>query len=132
MANLYSYSRAEKLKGRKAAELVFKKGSSFLVFPVKVFFIPELPNQSAILNAGVGTGSRNFKKAVDRNRIKRLLRETFRMEKHILQNHLIEQNKQMGIFLLYIGKELPDLNFLKKKMPIIVQKLIKYSNEKAT
>lgn len=129
MPHRYTYSRTEKLKGRKTTEMVFKKGKSFLVFPVKVFYINDLPDKSAVLKAGVGAGSRNFKKAVDRNRIKRLLREAYRLEKPGLKSELENRQRQMGIFLLYIGKELPEIDQLKEKMPQIIENLIKRSYE---
>lgn len=60
------------------------------------------------LQFGAGVSVRLFKRAVDRNRIKRLLREAWRLQKKSLQEILLTQENQLNIFFLYTGKELPD------------------------
>lgn len=78
------------------------------------------------LKAGVSAPARIFKRAVDRNRVKRLMRETYRLGKNELQLQL--QNKQMGlhIFFMYQDKALPTFNDLKPKMDMALQKLLKH------
>lgn len=78
-----------------------------------------------ILQAGFGAGSRNFKKAVDRNRIKRLSREAYRLQKIPLHDHLAAKGSNLALFLIYTGKELPDYDTLTKKIGLILQKLVK-------
>lgn len=75
------------------------------------------------IQAGVTAGSRKFKKAVDRNRVKRVLREAYRLQKLPLQNALREQKVSLSIFFIYRGKELPVFNEAYEKMGIILQKL---------
>jgi ribonuclease P protein component len=75
------------------------------------------------LQAGVTVSSRNFKKAVSRNRVKRVLREAYRLEKMPLQNMLREQEKSMILFFIYIGKELPVFAEVHGKMQIALQRL---------
>lgn len=87
-------------------------------------------NTQANLQAGVGVSSKYFKKAVDRNRIKRLMREAYRLQKNELQQFLKEQEKSMSVFFLYQGKELPAYEDVCEKMSIIIKRLIKLSNEK--
>lgn len=81
------------------------------------------------IKIGVGASTKNFKKAVHRNRIKRLLREAYRTEKLLLHNYLQQHNKHIIIFLLFIDKTLPDYTTIKNKMPFILQQLIKELNE---
>lgn len=80
-------------------------------------------NMEVPLQAGVTTSSRHFKKAVERNRIKRVLREAYRLQKIPLQQHLLEQQKSLILFFIYIGKELPDFAEVNKKMQILLQRL---------
>jgi ribonuclease P protein component len=77
------------------------------------------------LQAGFGAGSRHFKKAVDRNRIKRLSREAYRLQKQPLIDLLAEKGISMAVFFIYTGKELPDHSTVKAKIGVALQKLIK-------
>jgi ribonuclease P protein component len=74
---------------------------------------------------GVGVSTRNFKKAVDRNRIKRLMRESYRLQKTALYSAVKERNKQLAVFIIYTGKELPDYKTLSEKIGLTLQRLIK-------
>ena len=123
MRQRYTWTKAEKLKSRKRIEWVFKEGKSLSVFPFKVFYLllhPPAPPQ-----AGFGAGSRHFKKAVDRNRIKRLSREAYRLQKQPLMEALAEKERSMALFFIYTGKELPDHGTVKAKIGVLLQKLIK-------
>lgn len=77
------------------------------------------------LQAGFGASSRNFKKAVDRNRIKRLTREAYRLQKPILQEWLRKKDRSLALFFIYTGKELPDYEVVKDKIGLALQKLMK-------
>ena len=118
MPAINSYAKAEKLKSRKALNALFTGGKSFAVFPVKVFWMPApaAPNSDRPIQAGVGVSARHFKKAVDRNRIKRLLRECYRLNKHSLLATLEAKGKKVVVFFLYVGKDLPDYLTLNEKM----------------
>lgn len=132
MANQFSYGKAEKLKSRKLTEQLFRQGKSFTLFPLKVFYMPVNEKLDFPVKAGVGTSSRNFKKATDRNRVKRLLREAYRTEKMDLISYTAANQKQVAIFILYIDRVLPDYALIKSKMPIVIGKLIKQLNEVVT
>lgn len=111
--------KTERLKSRKSLEQLFASGKSFSVFPIKVFYQladAATPN----IEMGVGVSSRNFKKATDRNRIKRLLRETYRTQKELISS---PEGKKIDVFFLYLAKELPDFVTLKKQMQEALQKL---------
>jgi ribonuclease P protein component len=125
----YFYRKADKLKSRKAIDQLFSKGNSFTGFPFKVIWLPE--NKHALLQTAVGVSSRNFKKATDRNRIKRLMREAWRLQKNKLHDHLLEQNVQLSVFILYIGKELPEYELVFEKTGNIINRLIKFTDAKA-
>ena len=81
------------------------------------------------LKIGVSASSKKFKKAVDRNRIKRLVKEYYRMNKHPLHNFLNVDGKQLVVFFMYIDKGLPEHALLKRKMPLIIEKLISTLSE---
>jgi hypothetical protein len=77
------------------------------------------------LQAGFGAGSRHFKKAVDRNRIKRLSREAYRLQKKPLLQRLEEKRLSLAVFFIYTGRELPDYVTVTDKIGVALQKLIR-------
>ena len=112
----------EKLKSRKIIQQLFKEGKSFSVFPFRIIYL-QTENQNFSVKAGFTVSSRNFKKAVDRNRIKRLMRETYRLQKNRLLNQLQEKHKSVAVFFVYTGKELPEYQELFEKMRTGLEKL---------
>ena len=125
MASTFSYNKFEKLKSRKQIELLFAQGKSISSFPVKVFYLPVDNSPLHPVQVGVGVSARNFKKAVDRNTIKRRLREAYRLHKLPLHEHLMAQQKSVAVFILWIDKQLPTTEALQDLMPAVVEKLIK-------
>ena len=85
----------------------------------------ELPasNKRSPLQFGVSASSKNFKKAVDRNRIKRLTREAWRLQKNGVEEKLRASIKQLNVFFIYTGKELPDFTTVKDKVSVALKKL---------
>jgi ribonuclease P protein component len=77
------------------------------------------------LQAGFTVSARNFKKAVDRNRIKRLMREAYRLQKNPLREHLQESRKSIAVFFVYTGNELPQYDVVFEKINAALQKLEK-------
>ena len=129
MAKFFSYEKKEKLKSRKLIQELFSKGKMFTVYPVKVFYMQPAVLMDNQVKTGVGTSTRHFKKAVDRNRVKRLLREIYRIEKLPLHEYLKSSGKQVVIFFLYVDKSMPEYPELKTKMHLALHKLMKQLNE---
>ena len=73
--------------------------------------------------------SRFFKKAVDRNRVKRLMRESYRLQKHELLAAVLQRQKKLSVFLIYTGNELPDFELVYSKAGSLIKRLIKLINE---
>ena len=103
------FGKAEKLKSRKVVEELFARGKSLNVFPIRISykFLPLPADEKTVLQVGVSVSKRNFKRAVDRNRIKRLLRETYRLQKQKLIEVLKEQGKIGYVFFIYTDKQMP-------------------------
>ena len=107
--------------------MLFKTGKNFSNFPFKVIWHPE--NKESNLQVAVGVSSRHFKKATDRNRIKRLIREAYRLQKNTLQDHLNKNGKRMSVFILYVGKEIPTYELVFEKTGIILNRLAKFIDD---
>lgn len=111
----FKFPKKEKLKSRKAIKQLFKEGKGIAKYPVKLLYLPA---KDAQLNqAGFAVPKRNFKLAVTRNRIKRLLREAYRLHKtEVLENH----GTNFVILFIYIGKdELPFSNVEKAVVKLL-------------
>ena len=123
----YFLRKEDKLKSRKAIDELFKKGKSFSYFPLKVVWLPS--NKNGTLQAGIGVSSRHFKKAVNRNRIKRLVREAWRLQKNNLQHQLLDKDKRLSIFFLYVGRELPAYDVIHASVGNAVKRFLKWTDE---
>jgi ribonuclease P protein component len=131
MKGANTFKKQEKLKSRKLIQQVFSAGNAVNAHPLRiVFYTPAEPMECPV-KIGVTASSRNFKKAVDRNRIKRLLREAYRLNKSELLNHAQQNNVQLAAFILYTDKVLPDFQLINDKMKVLLAKLIKATSEAA-
>jgi ribonuclease P protein component len=128
-------SQAERLKSRKQTEALFAGGRSFFVHPIKVVYAIAPPTGGHLptganaavpaIQVGVSASKRLFKRAVDRNRIKRLLREAYRQQKHGLQQQCQQQGCTLQVFFIYTHKQLPDYQLLAMKMADCLARLQK-------
>ena len=123
----YFLKKDDRLKSRKAIDLLFAKGKSFSNFPFRICW--QLLDDEVGIKAGFTASSKNFKKATDRNRIKRLIREAYRLQKNNLQEMLTLKNKAVHVFFIYTGKEVPEYEFIFEKTGNILKRIIKLLDE---
>ena len=104
-----TFGKGEKLKSRKSIDALFQQGRSVAQPPLRVKWT-LVPTTEALPGAlaGFSVGKKHFKRAVHRNRIKRLLREAYRLQKAPLLQLLQAQNKTLHLFFMYTDKALPD------------------------
>jgi ribonuclease P protein component len=127
MAKQFTLHKGERLKRRKIIEQLFSEGRAVTAFPIRVQY-KMVDQLTAPLQAGFSVSSRNFKRAVDRNRIKRLLREAYRLQKLPLEQALQTKEQQLALFLIYTGKELPVYALVKEKVEVVLTKLLQTVN----
>lgn len=126
MAGIYTLGKNERIKGRKLMEELFSKG---IRLNQGLFRAVIMDSNEATLKLGVGASVRHFKKSVDRNRIKRLLREAFRLNKLPLKQALMEKGIGLHVFISYVSKEKPDFQQVEKGVKAILHKLVQRTYE---
>lgn len=117
-----SLPKAGRLKSRKSIQTLFREGKAFSVFPYKVYYRRQAASVP-VLTAGFGVSSRFFKRAVDRNRIKRLGREAWRRGKQVLED--CPGDGALQVFLVYTGRGLPEYALVSGKIAVILDMLKK-------
>jgi len=112
------FPKKEKLKSSKTIENLFLEGKTHSKFPIKVFFLPKENIETNL--AAFAVPKRNFKSAVDRNRVKRQLREAYRLNKQMLDEI---HGKKFVMLFLFLGKVKPQYAELEKVMVKLLKKL---------
>ena len=94
--------KQERLKSKKLIEKLYAEGDSVKTFPLRMMYVQTAHTSEFPCQVGVSVAKRNYKLAADRNRLKRLMRETYRLQKQIVYNNLDEPY----VFMIsYIGRE---------------------------
>jgi|TARA_B110000305_G_scaffold38423_1_gene39175 ribonuclease P protein component len=117
----FSLGAKERLKSAKSIEYLFSDGKAISAYPLRLVFIGN-SNGADPMRCAFSVSKRHFKKAVDRNRIKRLLRTSYRKIKPTLYQKL--PHPYMGM-ILFNGKEVPSQKNTDKSMEILLEKWLK-------
>lgn len=122
---MQTLSKDERLSSKLLIELLIKKGNSFTGFPFKIIWM-EIQESSVPVKIVISVPKRKFKKAVDRNRIKRLTREVYRKNKHQFIERL--GNKKIALLLVYTSKTIFDYAEAEEKINNALMRLAKEIN----
>ncbi|MBL0052345.1 MAG: ribonuclease P protein component [Bacteroidetes bacterium] len=126
----FKFGKEEKLCSRKIFELLVTKGENFFIHPFKVIYLKhELPIDGAPLQVAFVVPKRNFKKAHDRNFIKRHMREAYRHNKHKLFDQCVNQKQKMALLLIYAPKNLTNFYEVSQKIVLVLHRLIKVNGK---
>ncbi|QOD59687.1 ribonuclease P protein component [Polaribacter haliotis] len=98
----YTLGKNERLKSRKLIEKLYEQGNSVKAFPLRMMYVQTEHTSDFPVQMGVSVAKRNFKRAVDRNRIKRLMRESYRLQKEIVYDNV---DKPYVFMISYLGRE---------------------------
>ena len=121
---VHKFHRNERLCGKIRIQQLFEQGKTIKLYPLKIVYkvVEDEPNVS--VKFLVSVPKRLIKKAVDRNTIKRRLREAYRLEKHQLIAFCQENNLQIDIAYLYLSNQMPTYKQLSEKVQLSVSTLL--------
>lgn len=114
----HSFGKVEKLKSKKNIDKLFIEGQSIKKFPVKLVFTSI---DGPFNKVGVSVPKRNFKRAVDRNRLKRLMRESYRLNKQLLTNN----SNRYAMMFIYLDRKKTDYQSIFKAVKSCLNELNK-------
>ncbi|GLU43255.1 ribonuclease P protein component [Allomuricauda sp. NBRC 101325] len=118
----FAFPKKEKLKNKKVIEALFTEGKNIKQNPIKLIYLNTNFSDDSKIKVAVVAPKKKFKKAVDRNRVKRLLREAYRLNKPLIFNN-IEGN--FAFIFLYLGNTAPSFNEVDKAMKLLLEAFLK-------
>ncbi len=117
----YTFKNNERLKSKKEIALLFDKGKTFISEPFKIIWNFSDIKNNYPAKIAISVPKRNYKKAVDRNFIKRQIREGYRKNKYILYRYLTQKNLKISLIIIFLNRN-------KYKTTDIEQSVIKLLN----
>ena len=112
-----TFDKEERLCSRKLLDLLFKNGSSFLLYPYRISYLFVTDSHQFPAQVVINVSKKRYKRAVDRNLIKRRTREAYRLQKEPeLYTHLKDQDQLLLLSVQFVGKKIYDYSFLEKKL----------------
>ena len=125
MNHLNSFSKKEHLCGEITISRLYAEGKAFIAYPLRVVYsIEKKTDTEETARILISVPKKRFKSAVKRNRIKRLIRENYRLNKHDLIDFLNLNHIQIKIAFNFISDELPEFETLQKKLKLALNKII--------
>jgi len=120
-----SLGKNERLKSRKIINDLFDCGKIIHHYPFKILFkISSKENSIFPAQIAVSASKRNFKRAVDRIKIKRKIKEAYRQNKHLLYHELNKREQKLNLFVIYTAKQEIDYSTIDGEMKNLIQKII--------
>ncbi len=125
----YTFTKKERLSSKKLIDQLFTEAKTFFSYPFKVFYLFQETEKEFPVQVLITVSKKNFKKAVDRNNIKRMVREGYRLNKLPLHDYLNENNKSVLFGLVYVGESILKNQEIERKLILILQRLIEQDEE---
>ena len=118
-----SFSKEEKLKSRKMISRIFSEGSVVKAYPIRIQFIFHEIEDFPPCQMGVSVPKRNFKSAVDRNRIKRQIKEAYRLNKSAFINDLLQKKKKLAMMVIFASNKKLEYSQIEKLITSALDKI---------
>lgn len=125
----FSFPRPEHLKSRKLIDQLFESGSSAVSAPVRILWKRVDADISSPVQAGFAVPKKQFKRAVDRNLLKRRMREAYRLNKKIIFDNLTEKSQPLVLLFVYTAKSIAEYKEIEKGIVVTLREVVKRGKE---
>ena len=119
----HTFKKNERLTGKKTFDLLFTSGQSISVFPFRLVWMQNTRHSTTPLQLGISVPKRLFDRAVDRNKIKRRMREAYRKNKQLVYEVPKKKHPSIALMMIYTAKDVLSYQEIEKKMIVSLQKL---------
>jgi ribonuclease P protein component len=120
----FTLNRSESLKSHKLIRLLFDQGQSEFVYPFKMLYLEPDASTASPISFIISVSKRKYKTAVCRNHIKRLFRESYRKQKHPLQQWLLENHKTLALAFIFVGDKSMEQQAMEDRLKLGLQHLL--------
>lgn len=110
----FTFTKEERVTGKRRIETLFAQGNSFMAYPFRVIYLERVPYPLTLASILITVPKKRVRSAVQRNRVKRLAREAYRLNKHILNPIALREDKGIDIAFIYVIEGIADFTIVEK------------------
>ena len=122
-----TFRKHDKLKSSLEIEALYRENQSVVIYPLKCYYsFSEITDDKYLVRAAFTVPKRALKKAVERNSLKRRMREAYRLNyKKVFEAFMNQKEQQLKLFFIYVGKEILDYKCIEKSVQAILKSFFK-------
>lgn len=115
MSSPCTFKKEERISSKREIDFLFENGTSFIAYPLRIVYCEKEDPEGARFSTIVSVSKKKFKRAVKRNRVKRLIREAYRLNKSLLWD-AAELMPALSIGFIFVGNDTPDFKHIESAM----------------
>ncbi|MDL2322482.1 ribonuclease P protein component [Bacteroidales bacterium OttesenSCG-928-A17] len=120
MSGPYTFKKEERISSKREIGFLFENGTSFIAYPLRIVYVEKETSEGSRFSVLVSVSKKKFKRAVKRNRVKRLIREAYRLNKSVLWDSIAEDKfvscPFLNIAFIFVGNDMPDFEQVESAM----------------
>tara|TARA_Y100000766_G_scaffold231608_1_gene205715 strand:- start:183 stop:554 length:372 start_codon:yes stop_codon:yes gene_type:complete len=118
---MFSFYKQERLNNKKRINKLFSSGKFFFQEPFQIYWL-ETKQEKSIIELLVSVPKKNIKLAVNRNIIKRMVKEAYRLNKKALYEQVNREKKSFSVAIIYMNNKIPSYFYVEKKIKLILER----------